>query len=130
MMEEEEKNMLWGPLAGPPAPNAGQPPPMMMRRPDSSDDRHVIAKHGQIYPTDEQLACIQKQVILFFFPFFPVQLEAKRALRVRFASFKFSYKHSWYFTNITILRMIKSGLACNSFLARSCSQSKERLRVF
>ena len=35
---------------------------MMMRRPDSSDDRHVIAKHGQIYPTDEQLASIQKQV--------------------------------------------------------------------
>ena len=43
------------------APNHVQPP-MMMRRPDSSDDRHVIAKHGQIYPTDEQLASIQKQV--------------------------------------------------------------------
>jgi zinc finger RNA-binding protein len=37
-----------------------QPP--MMRRPDSTDDRHVISKHGQIYPSDEHLASIQKQV--------------------------------------------------------------------
>ena len=48
LMEEEEKNMLWGMT-----PNCAPPPPpqMMIRRPDSSDDRHVIAKHGQIYPT-------------------------------------------------------------------------------
>merc|ERR1719273_350321 len=59
MMEEDEKNMLWGNMPCNPSPM--QPPPMM-RRPDSSDDRHVIAKHGQIYPTDEQLASIQKQV--------------------------------------------------------------------
>ena len=59
MMEEDEKNMLWGNMPFNPSPM--QPPPMM-RRPDSSDDRHVIAKHGQIYPTDEQLASIQKQV--------------------------------------------------------------------
>ena len=63
MMEEDEKNMLWGnmPCMQSNAPSHVQPP-MMMRRPDSSDDRHVIAKHGQIYPTDEQLASIQKQV--------------------------------------------------------------------
>jgi len=63
MMEEDEKSMLWGnmPCMQANAPNHVQPP-MMMRRPDSSDDRHVIAKHGQIYPTDEQLASIQKQV--------------------------------------------------------------------
>ena len=62
-MEEDEKNMLWGnmPCMQSNAPSHMQPPPMM-RRPDSSDDRHVIAKHGQIYPTDEQLASIQKQV--------------------------------------------------------------------
>lgn len=59
LMEEEEKNLLWGNVV---ANNLQQPLPMMMRRPDSSDDRHVIAKHGQIYPTDEQLASIQKQV--------------------------------------------------------------------
>ena len=47
LMEEEEKNMLWGMGNCVPPP----PPQMMIRRPDSSDDRHVIAKHGQIYPT-------------------------------------------------------------------------------
>ena len=64
---DHEKGM-WGPPwrhGGPHGgggPPGGMHPPMMMRRPDSSDDRHVIAKHGQIYPTDEQLAAIQKQV--------------------------------------------------------------------
>ena len=39
------------------APNCVPPPPpqMMIRRPDSSDDRHVIAKHGQIYPTGKKI---------------------------------------------------------------------------
>ena len=39
------------------APNCVPPPPpqMMIRRPDSSDDRHVIAKHGQIYPTGKNI---------------------------------------------------------------------------
>ena len=74
MMEEEEKNLLWGNMpssqdrSGSGSNNANNNPnpmpPMMMRRPDSSDDRHVIAKHGVIYPTDEQLASIQKQVSL------------------------------------------------------------------
>ena len=76
LMEEEEKNMLWGKniffaktslfswnwnlkiifFKGM-APNCVPPPPpqMMIRRPDSSDDRHVIAKHGQIYPTGKKI---------------------------------------------------------------------------
>ena len=63
MMEEEEKSLMWGNI-GPTPPHTPPhtPPQMMMRRPDSSDDRHVISKHGLIYPTDEQLASIQKQV--------------------------------------------------------------------
>lgn len=62
IMEEEEKNMLWGSMMPSSLGLPVQPLPMMMRRPDSSDDKHVIAKHGQIYPTDEQLASIQKLV--------------------------------------------------------------------
>lgn len=33
-----------------------------IRRPDSSDDRHVLAKHAEIYPKEEELAAIQKIV--------------------------------------------------------------------
>lgn len=33
-----------------------------MRRPDSSDDRHVLAKHADIYPKEEELGAIQKIV--------------------------------------------------------------------
>lgn len=33
-----------------------------MRRPDSSDDRHVMAKHAEIYPHEDELAAIQKIV--------------------------------------------------------------------
>ena len=33
-----------------------------MRRPDSSDDRHVLAKHSEIYPKEEELTNIQKIV--------------------------------------------------------------------
>lgn len=33
-----------------------------MRRPDSSDDRHVLAKHAEIYPKEEELGAIQKIV--------------------------------------------------------------------
>ncbi|KAL4717296.1 hypothetical protein ACJJTC_017183 [Scirpophaga incertulas] len=32
------------------------------RRPDTSDDRHVLAKHADIYPADAQLADIQRAV--------------------------------------------------------------------
>ncbi len=67
-MEEEERNMMW--MNGPPPPGGPYPVPphhphpgaMMMRRPDSSDDRHVMAKHTTIYPTEDSLALIQKQV--------------------------------------------------------------------
>ncbi|KAK3870153.1 hypothetical protein Pcinc_024583 [Petrolisthes cinctipes] len=40
----------------------GMPPMMPMRRPDSSDDRHVLAKHAEIYPKEEELGAIQKIV--------------------------------------------------------------------
>lgn len=33
-----------------------------MRRPDSSDDRHVLAKHADIYTKEEELGAIQKIV--------------------------------------------------------------------
>lgn len=33
-----------------------------MRRPDSSDDRHVIARHAEIYPKEEELQAVQKIV--------------------------------------------------------------------
>ena len=36
--------------------------PPMMRRPETIDDRHVMAKHADIYPGDESLAAIQKHV--------------------------------------------------------------------
>ncbi|CAB4063865.1 ZFR [Lepeophtheirus salmonis] len=42
---------------GPPPP-FGFPP--MLRRPDSNDDRHVIAKHGEIYPGEDELNAIQR----------------------------------------------------------------------
>ncbi|XP_068230966.1 zinc finger RNA-binding protein isoform X4 [Palaemon carinicauda] len=40
----------------------GMPPMMPIRRPDSSDDRHVLAKHAEIYPKEEELGAIQKIV--------------------------------------------------------------------
>ena len=38
--------------------------PPMMRRPETIDDRHVIAKHSEIYPGDDALAAVQKHVTL------------------------------------------------------------------
>lgn len=32
------------------------------RRPESSDDRHVMAKHSEIYPKEEELQVVQKIV--------------------------------------------------------------------
>lgn len=32
------------------------------RRPETSDDRHVLAKHAEIYPTESQLQEIQRAV--------------------------------------------------------------------
>ncbi|XP_037080189.1 zinc finger RNA-binding protein-like [Pollicipes pollicipes] len=46
---------------GPMGPRFGPLPPML-RRPDSADDRHVMAKHSEIYPKDEELNAIQKIV--------------------------------------------------------------------
>ncbi|XP_042905081.1 zinc finger RNA-binding protein isoform X2 [Parasteatoda tepidariorum] len=55
------------PMPPPPPPRSfmlGMPPNVMgppnLRRPDSVDDRHVIAKHTQIYPKEEELNGIQK----------------------------------------------------------------------
>jgi zinc finger RNA-binding protein len=36
--------------------------PPMFRRPESMDDRHVIAKHSDIYPSEDELAAVQKIV--------------------------------------------------------------------
>ena len=33
---------------------------LLQRRPDSVDDRHVMAKHTQIYPKEEELNAVQK----------------------------------------------------------------------
>ena len=51
-----------GPRFGPPPPGPmfGYPP--MLRRPDTVDDRHVVAKHSEIYPSEDALQEIQKTV--------------------------------------------------------------------
>lgn len=36
--------------------------PPMMRRPESMEDRHVMARHAEIYPREEELQAIQKIV--------------------------------------------------------------------
>uniref|UniRef100_A0A6M2DPB1 Putative transcription factor nfat subunit nf90 n=1 Tax=Xenopsylla cheopis TaxID=163159 RepID=A0A6M2DPB1_XENCH len=64
-----------GPFPGPPRPPMmGRPGPMGPmppffgmsqqgpRRPDSSDDKHVLAKHAEIYPKEEELQVIQRIV--------------------------------------------------------------------
>ena len=33
-----------------------------VRRPDSSDDRHVIARHAEIYPKEDELQAVQRIV--------------------------------------------------------------------
>ena len=50
-------------LAGPlgPSPLFAAPPSAQPRR-DSMDDRHISAKHDSIYPTEEELAAVQKIV--------------------------------------------------------------------
>ena len=37
--------------------------PFMMRRPETGDDRHCVAKHDLIYPSEEDLEAIQKIVV-------------------------------------------------------------------
>jgi zinc finger RNA-binding protein len=36
--------------------------PQPVRRPDSSDDRHVIARHAEIYPKEDELQAVQRIV--------------------------------------------------------------------
>ncbi|XP_059479660.1 zinc finger RNA-binding protein isoform X4 [Neocloeon triangulifer] len=71
---EEEMEWFWrhgrdhrGPPMRPPFGPGGPPPHMMffpsqMRRPDSSDDRHMSAKHQEIYPTEDELQAVQRIV--------------------------------------------------------------------
>lgn len=53
----------FGPRGGPPHM---RPPPFFGmlpgRRPESSDDRHVVARHAEIYPKEEELQTIQRIV--------------------------------------------------------------------
>ena len=48
-----------GPM-GPLGPMYGYPP--MMRRPETIDDRHVIAKHSEVFPGEDELAAVQRIV--------------------------------------------------------------------
>ena len=48
-----------GPM-GPLGPMYGYPP--MMRRPETIDDRHVIAKHSDVFPGEDELAAVQRIV--------------------------------------------------------------------
>lgn len=46
---------------GPP-PHFGMMPGGNVRRPESTDDRHAIARHAEIYPKEEELQTIQRIV--------------------------------------------------------------------
>ena len=69
--EEEMDENNWYrrfPGRGPPQGRFGPGPagpfgPFMMRRPDTVDDRHCVAKHDTIYPSEENLESIQKIVL-------------------------------------------------------------------
>ena len=69
--EEEMDDNNWYrrfPRGGPPQGRFGPGPggpfgPFMMRRPDTVDDRHCVAKHDAIYPSEEDLESIQKIVV-------------------------------------------------------------------
>ncbi|XP_055695153.1 zinc finger RNA-binding protein 2 isoform X1 [Lutzomyia longipalpis] len=74
--EEEFDYMNWMqrgfPGVGPRGPHMGRGGPpighpffggiMSGRRPESSDDRHVVARHAEIYPKEEELQTIQRIV--------------------------------------------------------------------
>ncbi|XP_047028917.1 zinc finger RNA-binding protein isoform X1 [Helicoverpa armigera] len=72
---EEEERMYWEGGMEPWWGRGPVPPPMhhhhhgmgmpygpVGRRPETSDDRHVLAKHAEIYPADQQLQEIQRAV--------------------------------------------------------------------
>ena len=54
-----------GPGGGPGFGFGGGMPPM--RRPDTSDDRHVMAKHASIYPNEAEVS-VKIGILLMFFP--------------------------------------------------------------
>ncbi|XP_069042193.1 zinc finger RNA-binding protein isoform X3 [Lepisosteus oculatus] len=61
-VEEEHRRRM-----APPPPLMGRPgmpvPPLLpLRRPDSPDDRHIMAKHSNIYPVQEELQAVQRIV--------------------------------------------------------------------
>ncbi|KAL4608036.1 zinc finger RNA-binding protein-like isoform X1 [Arapaima gigas] len=71
----EEEQLYWEEQRrrmAPPPPLMGRPgmpvPPLLLfspkplRRPDSSDDRHVMAKHSSIYPAEDELQAVQRIV--------------------------------------------------------------------
>ncbi|TRZ03329.1 hypothetical protein DNTS_027487 [Danionella cerebrum] len=64
----EDEQIYWEPrhrMAPPPLMGRGGipvPPLMPMRRPGSPDDRHIMAKHSAIYPSEEELQAIQRIV--------------------------------------------------------------------
>ena len=63
--EEMDDNNWYRRFRGPPQGRFGPGPfgPFMMRRPDTVDDRHCVAKHDAIYPSEEGLEAIQKIVV-------------------------------------------------------------------
>lgn len=67
--EDEFDYMGWqrGGFPGPRGPHMRLPHPSFFgmlpgRRPESSDDRHVVARHAEIYPKEEELQTIQRIV--------------------------------------------------------------------
>ncbi|XP_070543118.1 zinc finger RNA-binding protein-like isoform X2 [Ptychodera flava] len=63
---QRRRGLATGPPPPPPRMFGGQGPrmhrDMPMRRPDTVDDRHVMAKHSSIYPTDAELQAVQNIV--------------------------------------------------------------------
>ncbi|KAJ8278606.1 hypothetical protein COCON_G00056720 [Conger conger] len=65
----EEEQLYWGEQRRrmvPPSlmsrPGMPVPPLLPARRPDSPDDRHIMAKHSNIYPVEDELQAVQRIV--------------------------------------------------------------------
>ncbi|KAH8380266.1 hypothetical protein KR009_009750 [Drosophila setifemur] len=52
----------FGRMGNGPPPHFGMMPGGNVRRPESTDDRHAIARHAEIYPKEEELQTIQRIV--------------------------------------------------------------------
>ncbi|SPP84644.1 zinc finger RNA-binding protein isoform X1 [Drosophila guanche] len=52
----------FGRIGSGPPPHFGMMPGGNLRRPESTDDRHAIARHAEIYPKEEELQTIQRIV--------------------------------------------------------------------